>query len=152
MNNLTSFADFSKGTTTPQKEASKIAPQKVQMINEPVEAQTEELEADVASQPMEKPSKSDKKFVAHYEKLFGKKKPHEQITEQSEDMKPFKHSYEVVEKEYTSLLRELNRVEGSKPDMKKHVTELKKNFNDLLVKLQFLAEYKEPPKTEEKDK
>lgn len=148
MNNLTSFADFSKGISSPKRE-EKVAP-KVAVLNEPVQAQTEDAAPEVASQPLEKPKKSDKKFVSHYEKLFGSKKPHEEIVEKSEDMKPFRNSYEAVEKEFTSLLRELNRVESNKPDLKKHVTELKKHFNELLVKLQFFAEYKQPPKTEEK--
>lgn len=144
MNNLTSFADFFKGTP---KEQPKTESKPISMITEP---QTEDLEPDVAAQPAEKPKHTNKKFKAEYEKLFGKKKAHERIADDNEDMKPFREAYEAVEKEYTSLLRELNRVESGNDDLKKHVTELKKSFNDLLVKLQFFGEYNEPPKEEEK--
>jgi predicted nuclease with TOPRIM domain len=147
MNNLTSFADFAKGNLKEQLPKAEPVSKPVSVINEP---QTEDLEAEVDVKPMEKTKAGDKKFKAHHEKLFGTKKPHEHISEENEEMKPFRDSYEVVEKEFTSLLRELNRVESGKPDLKKDVTELKKHFNELLVKLQFFGEYTEPVKTEEK--
>jgi len=128
MNNISSFEQFSKGE-------SKIS-------QEIVEDTTNLAPDSETKEPIVKAS-TDTKHTSMHGRIFGKTKPHQEIKDVNKDMKPFKDSYEKIETEYLSLIREMNRMESKKPDLKKDVTELKKNFNDLLVKLQYLAEWKQ---------
>jgi hypothetical protein len=75
--------------------------------------------------------------------------------EKNEEMSAFAEAYEAVEAEYTKILREIHRVENKSPKLKKDISDLKKNFGDLMSKLQFFAEYsggKEIVETNESDK
>lgn len=139
MNNLTRFSDFVKGDPL-KSEGKPIETASAEITN----VEEDQGPTDAAAE-MAPPDHVNKKFVKHYEKYFGKRKSHEELKGGDVNMKPFKHAYETTERQYTSLLRELNRIEASKPTLKKDVVELKKCFSDVLVKLQFFTEYKQPP-------
>jgi CRISPR/Cas system CMR-associated protein Cmr5 small subunit len=146
MNNLTTFADFAKGE--PLKTGNVAGKPDA---SKPLVSVGEDQAEDLSSVVPELPKHSNKKFTTHYSKYFGKKPPHEELKGGDVNMKPFKSAYEKTEQEYTSLLRELNRIESGKAHLKKDVVELKKCFSDLLVKLQFFTEYKQPPEVKEEE-
>jgi len=121
MNNLSSFEEFSKGTG---KQAQSIN------FSIPISGSSSTVKNEE-----EDPELSDK--PARHSRAHQQMMKIEEETSQDE---VFKTCYDVVDAEYKFIMKDLNRMEYSDQEMKKHVTELKKSFNDLLVKLQFFSE------------
>lgn len=126
MNNLSSFEEFSNGT-------GKNKPSLNFSIPTSSTANIEETDNENAKSSEILPRDTPKK-----PKRFQRART--RMMEESQEESIFKDCYDVVEAEYTHLLKDLNRIEYSDSEKKKHVTDLKKAFNDLLVKLQFFSE------------
>lgn len=123
MKNLSNFAEFSRGA---QKEVHAIA--------KPIETSQTSI-APQTEKEISVPEKATR-FSNHHDRTFNSK----DATEVNKGMESFKTCYDVVHAEYLSILTEMNRIEYENGEQKKHVVDLKKTFNELLVKLQFFAE------------
>jgi hypothetical protein len=125
MKNLTNFSEFSKGFK--EKTSTDLFQKQLEGAEKPVEASPE------ASEVIEPKKSKSVGFSKTRQAIFDK-----DLTQ--EGMESFSDCYNVVERRYVSLLKELNRLEFSGNDMKKHVVDLKKAFSELLVKLQYFVE------------
>lgn len=121
MNNISSFDEFSRGSGKARPSLNFSIP-----TGETISKQTE-----TASPELETPEKPAR---------FSRALQRINAVDESGERDSFKDCYDVVHAEHQHLLKEINRIEYGDPEMKKHVTELKKAFNDLIVKLQFFSE------------
>jgi hypothetical protein len=132
MNNLSSYEEFSKGTGKPRQSLNFSIPISG---NAPSSIKKNEDETGELSElPHSKEMKPARYTRAHQQMM------NPRIDDEIQEDETFKICYDVIHSEYLYITKDLNRIEYSDPEMKKHVTELKKGFNDLLVKLQFFSE------------
>ena len=130
MNNLSSFEEFSKGTGKPRQSLNFSIPV-TGNTSSSMEKNEEETAKPVTPKATDKPAR----FTRAHQQMMNVKEGDEIKEDET-----FKVCYDVIHSEYQYILKDLNRIEYGDPEMKKHVTDLKKGFNDLLVKLQFFSE------------
>lgn len=145
MNNISNFEEFSKGVTEKSRPGSasyyagltkSTQDKRASQIKKQTDMEDDDPEA---YKPLPGDSKKTKtsRFTTKYHSMFGTS---EEMNEEGDGSKAFKDTYSIIEAEYVSLLKDLNRIEYGEPELKKEAIELKKLFNDLLVKLQFFGE------------
>lgn len=126
MNNLSSFDEFSRGAGKNKPSLNFSIPTGSPATIKETDSEVPETAEILPQDTLKKPQRFQRART--------------RMMEESKEGNIFKDCYDVVEAEYTHLLKDLNRIEYSDSEKKKHVTDLKKAFNELLVKLQFFSE------------